>query len=172
MRQIGLYNSYLMYILPACYGMWAMIVMKTSMRTIPESLVEAGMMDGAGYFQMFVRVIVPLSLPMFATMGLFQAVAYWNGWFEGAFYFSDPKKWTLQTFLQLSVLKGRFDVGLFTNVTRYKEFTPQEAEAMLKLNSQSMEAAFIMVSTVPILILYPFLQKYFVKGVLIGSVKE
>jgi putative aldouronate transport system permease protein len=172
MRQIHLYNTFWIYILPACYGMWAMIVMKSSFKTIPESLMESALMDGAGYFRIFAQIIVPLSMPMFATMGLFQAVAYWNDWSTGAFFVEDPKLWPLQTFLQLSVLKGRMALGLFTQDTRGMEMPPQEAEQMLKLNSVSMETAYIMVSTVPILILYPFLQKYFVKGVMIGSIKE
>jgi putative aldouronate transport system permease protein len=172
MRTIHLYNTFLMYILPACYGMWAMIVMKTSMKQIPESLMEAALMDGAGYFQTFWKVAVPLSLPMFATLGLFQAVTYWNDWFTGAFYMSEPVKWPLQTFLQLSVLRGRFQMGLFTEVTRGQSVPPQEAEQIMKLNSISMETAFIIISIVPILMVYPFLQKYFVKGVMIGSIKE
>jgi putative aldouronate transport system permease protein len=172
MRSIHLYNTFFMYILPACYGMWAMIVMKTAIKQIPDSLMEAALMDGAGYFQIFYKVVVPLSLPMFATMGLFQAVAYWNDWFTGAFYMSDPEKWPLQTFLQLSVLRGRMSIGLFTQITRGQTLPPQEAEQILKLNSISMETAYIIVSIVPILLIYPWVQKYFVKGVMIGSIKE
>lgn len=173
MRQIHLYNSILMYVLPACYGMWAMIVMKTSFRQIPESLMEAALIDGAGYFQIFTQIVVPLSLAMFATIGLFGAVTYWNDWFTGAFYIENPDLWPLQTFLQISVLKGRMALGLYTTSRMIgMDFTPQESEDMMKLNSISMETAYIIVSTAPILVLYPFVQKYFVKGVMIGSIKE
>ncbi len=175
MRQIHFYNSYLMYILPACYGMWAMIVMKTAMKQIPESLMEAALIDGAGFFQIFYKIVVPLSIPMFATMGLFQAVTYWNDWYIGAFFMSDPKKWTLQTFLQLSVLKGRLEIGAFLNSQSnglWNNLKPQEVDQMMKLNGVSMETAYVVVSIVPILMIYPWIQKWFIRGVLIGSIKE
>ena len=180
MRQIHMYNTFWMYILPACYGMWAMIVMKTAFREIPESLIESAMIDGAGYFRTFAQIVFPLSLPMMATMGLFCAVTYWNDWTAGTFYMEDQSKWTLQTFLQLAVLRGRASAGInFStgnsaggyNVMDWN-LSPQEQEKMLRLNSTSMETAYVMVSTLPILLVYPWIQKYFIKGVMIGSVKE
>jgi putative aldouronate transport system permease protein len=99
-------------------------------------------------------------------------VAYWNDWSTGTFYVENQKMWTLQTFLQLSVLKGRGGTSLFDRSMIDRFMSPQEVDEYTKLNSISLETAYIMVSTVPILILYPFLQKYFVKGVMIGSIKE
>ncbi|MFA5376753.1 MAG: carbohydrate ABC transporter permease [Dehalococcoidia bacterium] len=180
MRQIHLYDNRLIYILPACYGMWAMIVMKTSFKSIPESMNESAMMDGAGYFRIFRQITLPLSMPMIATMGLFCAVSYWNGWFEGSLLIETQKKWVLQTFLQLAVLKGRASVGInFStgnsaggyNIMEWN-LSPQEQDKIMKLDSVSIETAYIMVATVPILCVYPFIQKWFVKGVMIGSIKE
>ena len=156
-----------------------MIVMKTSFQEIPASLVESAMIDGAGYWKIFQKIVFPLSLPMFATMGLFCAVTYWNDWFYGTFLIEDQKKWTLQTFLQLAVLRGKIQTGFahspqtgagIFNAAEH-DWSPDEFEKFMKLNSLSMETAFIVVTTFPILVLYPFIQKYFVKGVMIGSIK-
>jgi len=160
--------------------MWAMIVMKTSFKGIPESMTESAMMDGAGYFRIFRQIILPLSMPMMATLGLFCAVSYWNGWFEGALLMETPKKWVLQTFLQLAVLKGQVQTGFQHSPSRALgtldygmiEWTPQEFDKLMKLNTISLETAYIMVATIPILMVYPFIQRFFVKGVMIGSIKE
>lgn len=180
MRQIHLYNNWLIYILPGCYGMWAMIVMKTAFREVPESLVESAMMDGAGYFRIFLGIILPLSMPMIATMGLFAAVTYWNDWYYGTLLIEDQKKWTLQTFLQMAVLKGQVQVGFQHSPVKgmgimnlgERAWNPDEFEKLMKLNSLSMESAYIMISTLPILLVYPFVQRFFIKGVLIGAIKE
>jgi len=180
MRQIRLYNNWLIYVLPGCYGMWAMIVMKTAFKQVPESLLESAMIDGAGYFRIFTTIILPLSLPMIATMGLFAAVSYWNDWYYGTLLIEDQRKWTLQTFLQQAVLKGQVQTGFQHSPSRSMgsldygqyEWTPQEFDKLMKLNTISMETAYIMVSTIPILLVYPFIQKYFIKGVLIGAIKE
>jgi len=177
MKILGLYDTFLVYVLPAAFGIWSMIVMKTGFQSIPESLIEAAFMDGAGYFRIFCQIILPLSLPMIATMSLFCAVTYWNDWFYGTFLIQNPDKWTLQTFLQLNVLRGKVgtrpgfaSMGGGQDLERI--WSPQEYEQILKLTSLSMETAYIMLSTIPIILAYPFLQKYFVKGVMVGSIKE
>jgi putative aldouronate transport system permease protein len=156
-----------------------MIVMKTSFRSLPEGMVEAAVIDGANYLTIFFRIAMPLSLPMIATMGLFNAVWHWNDWFFGAFYVSEPDLRPLQTFLQEAILEGglsdhlaalwhhgggagRDDLRINHNVLRQ----------LGRLTPESLKFAFIVVTTVPILCVYPFIQRYFIKGVMIGSIKE
>ena len=179
LRSIGLINNFLVYVIPVVFNVWMMIVMKTSFRSLPDGLVEAAVIDGANYLTIFFRIAMPLSLPMIATMGLFNAVWHWNDWFFGAFYVSEPDLRPLQTFLQEAILEGglsdhlaalwhhgggagRDDLRINHNVLRQ----------LGRLTPESLKFAFIVVTTVPILCVYPFIQRYFIKGVLIGSIKE
>ena len=135
------------------------IVMRTFFRELPESLQDAARIDGASYMQILVKIILPLSLPILATMGLFYAVGYWNSYFEALIYIQDVDKYTLQLRLR-SLLFG-------------SELTSNTADNMAgtMVLPQSLKMAIVAVSTVPILVVYPWLQKYFVKGVMLGSVK-
>lgn len=178
MRTIGILNTFWVLVLPQLFSVWVMIVMKTSFQGLPEGLVEAAIIDGADYFTTYMRIILPLSVPMLATLGLFQAVALWNDWFSGAFFVRDEALKPLQTFLQTRVLKGGLADLLISvradDPSVYGAALPDEdlKRKLFQITSRSLESAYVIVSTVPILIVYPFLQKYFVKGVLVGSIKE
>jgi putative aldouronate transport system permease protein len=177
LMELGLIDTFWVFIFPTMFGVWAMIVMKTSFQALPEGLVEAAVIDGATYFRIFFSIIIPLSLPVFATLGLFSAVTHWNDWFTGAFYVSDPDLHPLQTFLQIRVLQG----GLSQLLTWAKQGElenlshlhpdPEIRQKLMKLTARSIQSAYILIATVPVLLIYPWVQKYFVKGVLIGSIK-
>ena len=172
LRTLGLLNNFWIYVIPTLFQVWTMIVMKTSFQSLPQGLVEAALMDGAGYLHIFLRIILPLSLPMLATLGLFSAVSHWNEWFIGMFYVTNSKLKPLQTFLRelLSTDMQTFLTGLIAE--RGDGVDDRMIGFLEKLTPRSLEAAYIMASTIPILLVYPFLQRYFVKGVLIGSIKE
>lgn len=177
-RRLQLIDTFWVYIVPALFGVWTMIVMKTSFQSLPEGLVEAALIDGASYLQVFYRIVIPLSLPLFATLGLFSAVGHWNDWFAGAFYVSRPSLQPLQTFLQYAVRYGGQGGAAFQSMVKARaeaQALGGESELLLqmsRLTMDSLQAAYIVVSLVPLLLAYPWLQKFFVKGVLIGSIKE
>jgi putative aldouronate transport system permease protein len=170
LRDLRLINTFWVYVIPAGFSVWTMIVMKTSFQGLPDGLTEAARMDGAGYPTIFFRIVVPLSIPMFAVLGLFSAVTHWNDYFTGEFFVNtEPRLWPLQTFLRVSrqnaidILKGV--------ILDYSNMSPLEEEAS-RLTQRSLDMAFTVFAMVPILLVYPWLQRYFVKGVLIGSIKE
>ena len=134
--------------------------MRTFFRELPKELEEAARIDGASDIQTLARIILPLSLPIIATIGLFYAVGYWNSYFDALLYVQDPNKYTLQLRLR-SLLFG----GELNNSAANQEGLGTQ------VMSQSLKMATVAVSTIPILVVYPWLQKYFVKGVMVGSVK-
>lgn len=164
---LGLTNTFLVYIIPAAFSAWNMFVMLKFLQGIPEALIESAELDGAGPVRILFQIIVPLSKPMLAALGLFTAVGHWNDWFAGAFYVTDQSLIPVQTFLQQLLNASDLSAVMGSN-------NNQEALArgsMQNITLMSIKMAVVMVSAIPILCVYPFLQKYFVKGVLIGSVK-
>lgn len=159
-KNVGLYDSLGALFIPQAVSVFNFIVMRTFFRELPESLQDAARIDGASYMQVLVRIILPLSLPIIATIGLFYAVGYWNSYFEALIYIQDVDKYTLQ--LRLRSL-------LFGNELTSANSADNVAGTIVL--PQSLKMAIVTVSTVPILIVYPWLQKYFVKGVMLGSVK-
>ena len=174
LMKVGLINTFWVYVIPSLFSVWTMIIMKTSFQSLPEGLVEAARIDGASYMTIFFRLILPLSIPMLAALGLFAAVGHWNDWFAGAFYIDDATLQPLQTFLRMRVLTGTGSgTGLLGMVHAYPDdFGYMSTTDIIKLTPKSLKNAYIVVATVPILVVYPFLQKYFVKGVLVGAIKE
>jgi putative aldouronate transport system permease protein len=164
---LGLTNTFLVYIIPTAFSAWNMFVMLKFLQGIPEALIESAELDGAGPVRILFQIIMPLSKPMLAALGLFTAVGHWNDWFAGAFYVSDQSLIPVQTFLQQLLNASDLSAVMGSN---------NNQEALARGSSQnitlmSIKMAVVMVSALPILCVYPFLQKYFVKGVLIGSVK-
>ena len=162
-KATGLLNSIWALIIPAAISPFNLIVMRQFFQNIPEEITEAAYIDGAGELQIFWRIVVPLSKPALAAFSLFYAVAHWNSYFSAILYLNDPAKWPIQVVLRQIVIasEGRAALG---------------AEALVSMENPppplTIQMAAIMVATVPILILYPFLQKHFAKGVMLGSVKE
>jgi putative aldouronate transport system permease protein len=165
--KLGLTNTFWVYVIPGLFSAWNMFVMQKFIQGIPESLVESAELDGAGPFRILFQIIVPLSKPMLAALGLFTAVGHWNDWFSGAFYVSKQNLIPVQTFLQQLLTAQDLSAVMSSNQN-------QEALArssMSNITLMSIKMATVMISALPILMIYPFLQKYFVKGVMVGSVK-
>lgn len=159
-KNVGLYDTLGALFIPQSISVFNFIVMRSFFRSIPESLEEAARIDGASYIQCLIKIVLPLSLPIIATMGLFYAVGYWNTYFDALIYIQDPEKYTLQ--LRLRSL-------LFGNELNNSGASLEGIGTQVM--SQSLKMATVAVSTLPILVVYPWLQKYFVKGVMVGSVK-
>lgn len=158
-RQLGLMNSIWSLIVPALSSGWNLLLLKSFFDSIPESLEEAAIIDGCNDVQVFSRVILPLSVPAMATFGLFFAVTYWNTFFNAILYINDFKKWPLQIVLNV----------LLVDTSSQGAGNPDAAAQAV--NPQSLKMAAIIIATVPIMCVYPFLQKHFTKGVMLGSVK-
>ena len=162
-RNMGLYNTRLALILPVAINTWNLIVMRTSMAQVPDSLEEAAKIDGANDFVILFRVILPVIKSTLAVMVLFYAVQHWNSWFNAMIFLQDRSKYPLQLFLREILLSGSMsDIAAGS--------TGEDVNNVLTMNM--LKYCTIVVSTLPILCIYPFLQKYFAKGVMIGSVKE
>jgi len=167
-RSLGMIDSFLVYIIPGLISVWNMIVFRTFFKGLPSGLEESAKIDGCGNWGTFFRIVLPLSGPVLATLGLFTAVAHWNDWFVATIYITSDHLIPIQTMLRQIInantvtdFLSSADAGALARM-----------EKMQRITSKSLSMATMMVATVPIVILYPFLQRYFVKGVLIGSLKE
>ena len=157
---LGLKNSFWVYILPGAFSCYNMILIMNFFRTIPKALEEAARIDGASFFTVFRKIYLPLSTAGLATVSLIILVGNWNEWFTGILYMSDTKTYPLASFLQVIVVQGnQQDLSM----------DPTSAAAM---SERTIKAAQVFIGALPILLVYPFLQKYFVKGVVMGAVKE
>ena len=161
-KNLGLYDSRLALILPALVGTWNMIVMRTSFKALPASIEESARIDGANDFVVLFRIILPCAKATVAVIILYYAVGYWNNWFSAMIYLKDKNKYPLQLVLREILLANT------SNGATAEGF---EESDMLYLEDL-VRYATIIVSTLPILCAYPFCQKYFMKGVMMGSVKE
>ena len=160
MKNLRLLNSHWALILGGLTNAWSIIVVRTFLQSIPESLEEAAIIDGASELGVFSRIVIPLSIPCIASFTLLFAVGHWNTYFNAMMYLSDPKKWTLQILVKTLVMDS--DSNAVGQMSMDSSSLPQETIRM----------ASVVLAMAPILILYPFLQKYFVKGVMMGAVKE
>ncbi|WP_254639512.1 carbohydrate ABC transporter permease [Cohnella sp. GbtcB17] len=159
-RELHLINNLWSLILPAMISVFNMLVIKSYYEGLPEALEESARIDGARSYTILFRIILPLSMPVLATIALFYAVGFWNDYFSPMLYISDPALKTLQLHLRDVVMEN--DTANAIN---------RSADDLMNMSPESIRAATVVASTVPILLVYPFLQKYFIKGVLIGSVK-
>lgn len=158
-KDLGMFDHLTSLYIPTAMNVFNFIVMRTFFRELPESLEEAAYLDGATDIQILTKIVLPLSLPIIATIGLFYAVAYWNDYFNSLIYIQSPDKYTLQ--LRLRSLLYADELGAAGATEGIGNHVMAE----------SLKMSCIVVGTVPILIVYPWLQKYFVKGVMLGSVK-
>jgi len=165
MRALGLKNNFMLYILPSVIVGFFIILMKTFIEQIPQALEEAAVMEGAGYFMIFTKIIIPVSLPIIATVTVFNAVNQWNSWMDNLFLVNDPG---LQT-LQLTLLNFLKQSEALANETTRQLMGNQQNQQMI--SPQNVKMAITMIVTTPILFIYPFMQKYFVKGIMLGSIK-
>ena len=159
-RSLGLMNTFWVYIFPGLISPWYMILLRNFFEQIPDSVEESAKIDGAGDFTILFKIILPLSGAALATIGLFYAVWHWNSWFDSMLYTSNRSLWTLQMLLREMV-----------NNANLTNLLDSSAAVEIQPPSESIKLATIVAATLPILCVYPFLQKYFVKGVMVGSVK-
>ncbi|WP_372629665.1 carbohydrate ABC transporter permease [Cohnella sp.] len=159
---LGLYNNFLVYILPTAMGIFNMLVMKVFFEQLPRSLEESAKVDGAGEFTVFARIILPSSMPVIATIIMFIGVQQWNSWFDGLLFTNKADMAPLQTLLYKIILE---------NQATSMEQLARLANANVSVTPEAIKMTTLIISTVPMLVIYPFLQKYFVKGMMIGAVK-
>ena len=169
-KNLGLMNHFAVYIIPSLVGAFNLIVIRTHIKSLPDSMIEAAKIDGAGEFSIFIRVIFPLCKPVLAVVGLFVAVGAWNAWFDTFLYASS--KQSLST-LQYELMK-LLATSMQTSSTAVSQLGSSAAHGgnADTVTPQSIRAASTIVAALPILMVYPFLQKYFVVGLNVGSVKE
>ncbi len=160
-RYLHLKNNYLALLFPAMLTVFDIIIMRSFMKSIPEALAESAKIDGAGEFRIFAQIFLPLSKPALATVGLFIALRYWNDWYASMLFITDKKMFSLQFYL-------------YSMLTQM-EFAANDAKSagilMDQYPAESFKLAMTIVATGPILLLYPFVQKYFIQGMTVGAVK-
>ena len=164
-RTLKLKDSYLSLLLPLLFSVYNLLVMKSYISSIPDSLIEAAKIDGCSVAGTLVHIILPLIKPALATVGLFIALAYWNDWYNAMLYLKTPEKYPLQYFLYQQI----------NNIEGYKKALQNSASSAIAANitlpTQTLKMALTVVVTGPIVLAYPIVQKYFVQGITIGAVK-
>ncbi|MFB5673809.1 carbohydrate ABC transporter permease [Paenibacillus terreus] len=160
-RDLGLLDSFWVYIIPAMFSFFDLIIFVSFFRELPDALEEAAKMDGANDFKIFYSIVLPCSMPVVATIALFHGVYQWNDYFTGMIYVNDTNLQPIQTFLYRVVAQSSSN----------QMMAAAPGVTAQTVTSQSIKLATMVVTTLPIVLAYPFLQKYFVKGLMIGSIK-
>jgi putative aldouronate transport system permease protein len=160
-KSLGLVNTYGSLWLPGLISTFNMLIMKSFFENIPEELMEAAKMDGCGEARLLIQIILPLSLPVLATLTLFYGVGYWNSFFSLLIYIQDSNKVNLAVMVQ----------QMIQSQSLMQEINNLQPDDIQQMTPESIKASGIIVMMVPMLIVYPFLQKYFVKGVMLGAIK-
>lgn len=162
MKTYGLNNNFLLYIIPSAVGAFFVILVKTYIEQIPDALEEAARMDGAGHLIVYWRIIMPICLPVLATIAIYSAVGQWNSWQDNLFLVRDRTLKTLQ--LQLLEYLQSMDSTIVSDIKTASMKAGQ-------VSTMSIKASISVITMIPIICVYPFLQRYFIKGILIGSIK-
>lgn len=165
LNNLGLLNKFWVYIFPGAISAYYMIMIRTFYETIPDSLEESATLDGCGHFRIYWNIILPLSKPILAVIALYCAVNHWNDWFSGAFYQRSSKMWPVQTVLQQMLNRAMKSTSEVTSVSQLI------AANANTVTSDSLKMAAVIVTIMPILCVYPFIQKYFAQGVMVGAIK-
>ena len=160
MRMLGLLNNFWVYVIPSLVNVYNMILIKTSIESMPAELEESAYLDGAGYFTRFFRVVLPLQKPILATVALFSAVSHWNDFFSTKLYITDTSLYTLQ-----------FQLYEFLSQISSAAEQLNTADALTSITPTGIRITLTAIVIVPIILVYPFIQKYYVKGIMIGAVK-
>lgn len=165
-QTLGLRNNYLALLLPLLFSVYNLLIMKSYITAIPDSLIDAAKIDGCGEFRTLIQVVLPLIQPALATVGLFIALAYWNDWYNAMLYISEEEMYPLQYFLYQQV----------NNIEAYKKLIANNnissaVVSSMSLPTQTLKMALTIVVTGPIILAFPMVQKYFVQGITIGAVK-
>ncbi|WP_314586496.1 carbohydrate ABC transporter permease [Paenibacillus terrigena] len=163
MVQLGLINTFNVYWIPGLLNAYYMLLMASYMQGLPESLFESARIDGASELRIYLKVVIPISLPVFAAIAVFSSVGHWNSWFDVILYNSNGKWDTLQTYLRKLLLEVEALQQIQDAQVAYSKYR--------SISSSTLRAAVTMVVTLPIVLVYPFMQKYFVSGITLGAVK-
>jgi len=163
-KNLGLLDTIWVLVLPGAVPTFSVIVLMNFFKGLPNALEEAALVDGASPWQIMYKIFVPLSLPSLATISLFAIVGHWNSYFDGKIYINSLKNLPLQTYIQ--ALTSEITAEQMVNMS------PEEIIARLEVSSLTFNCAKVVICTIPVLVIYPFLQKYFVTGLVMGSVKE
>jgi len=159
-KELGLMNSYWALIIPSLTNAWSLIVVKSFMDSLPHEVIESAKIDGCTDIRVFLKIVIPLSMPAIAAFTLFFAVAHWNTYFNALMFLTDSKKWTLQVLVKSLVLdNSAITAGMESSIG---DSSPP---------SETVRSASVFLAILPILFVYPFLQKHFAKGVMLGSIK-
>ena len=161
-KELGLLDSIWALVLPGAVPIFNVVLMLNFFRNLPKELTEAAFIDGANHWKILWNIMVPLSLPAQATVTLFAIVGHWNEWFNGLIYMNNPMHYPLASYLQTVIIQ--YDLSTLSD--------PSMLEIISKLNNRSIKASQIFLGALPVLVLYPFLQRYFMSGIVLGSVKE
>jgi putative aldouronate transport system permease protein len=164
--QMHLYNTFWFLLIHGMVSVYNMIIFRTFFMELPDGLEESARIDGCSNFGVFFRIVLPISGPVMATLGLFTAVGLWNDWFTPAIFINNQNLIPLQTLL-VQIINAGATASLMTNLNSYAQSMVQNTVTV-----KALQMATMMIATLPILAVYPFLQKYFVKGVMVGSLKE
>ncbi|WP_254638863.1 carbohydrate ABC transporter permease [Cohnella sp. GbtcB17] len=160
-KDLGMLDTLWALIVPSSVPVFSVVLLLNFYRGLPRELEEAAFIDGASLLRTLFSIILPLSLPAIATLLLFSMVGHWNAWFDGLLYMNRPENYPLQSYLQTLIINNDF-----------KATTAEELQMLKSISNRSVKAAQIFLGALPILLVYPFLQKYFMKGIVLGSVKE
>lgn len=163
-KKVGLINSIWSLVLPGAVPVYSAILVMNFFRSVPRELEESAYIDGAGHLTTLLRIYVPLSTAALATMALFSSVGHWNSWFDGLIFMNRVERYPLQTYLYTSVIISSEKLNTLNK-------NPEEMVLLEQLSDRTVRASQIFVATLPILLVYPFLQRYFTKGIILGSVK-
>ncbi|WP_018756479.1 carbohydrate ABC transporter permease [Paenibacillus terrigena] len=164
MRNLHLLDTYWVMVIPGCVSAFNVFMFRSFYQSIPSDLRESAVIDGANDIQILFKIYLPLSKPLLATFALFGIVGSWNSWFEALIYLSDENKYPLQLILRKYLFTMSFDSGTGTAAM-------QAMLMQMKIDPRNIQMAIVVIAMFPIMIIYPFLQKYFVKGVMIGAIK-
>ena len=163
---LGLYNTFFVYIVPFVINLWYVVLFRTYFMSIPGDLSEAARVDGANDLQVFFRILIPVSKPIYATVGLYAAVTQWNSWRDTLYYTTDTRLRTLQ-YICMEMIKKAEGEKMIDRAAMFEIF---HGDAALT-DPLSLRMAITVITVVPIVCVYPFLQKYFMKGIMVGSMK-
>jgi len=164
-RNIRLYNTFWVYIIPSLYSVWNMIIIQNFIREIPSALIEAAKIDGYGEYAILFRIVIPLSGPVLAAIALFTVVGHWNSYFDSMMYTGSPALQTIQYYLKKVITDPAMSSGMG------RQAAQQLPESAMRITPQTIKLAAMSVTALPVMAIYPFLQKYFAKGMMIGSIK-
>ena len=167
----GLIDTFWVFILPGLMSITHLMMMRSFLEGIPDSLRESAQLDGCSYFGIMWRIMLPLSKPVIAVVALYSACGHWNDWFTGAFYTTSKKLWPAQTVLQMMLDRSKAMSEL--SLDQLENMSVEQLQNMVQntVTSDSLKMAAVIVTTVPILVVYPFIQKYFAQGVMMGALK-